>query len=130
MFVEFIQRYSDYADDCTGRITSDVTVPPEFEDAHAEVCPGLRYHNRIEKGLLWSFALRHLQENLEAVLVFDFLPVTPTKPSFGLCAKLRTVAAGRQIDENDAAELGALGNLRNLLSHAPPEQFHPVAVYL
>lgn len=127
--IELTQKYSDYADACIDRMTSDAIVPAEFADAHAEVSSDLHYYNHIEKGLLWSFALWRLQGMFEAVLVFHYLPAKPTKPLLGLRAKLQAVvAAGYRTSETDVAELEAWGNLRNLLSHAPPEHFHPVAV--
>ncbi len=110
-------------------MTSNATVPPEFADAHAEVSSDLRYYNFSEKGLLWSFALWRLQGMFEAVLVAQYLPATPPKPLFGLRAKLQAAAAaGYCTSEADVAELQAWADLRNLLSHSPPEHFHPVAI--
>lgn len=89
----------------------------------------LRYYNHIEKGLLWSFALWRLQGVFEGVLVAHYLAERPAKPLLGLKAKLQAVAAGGfRTPEADVAALLAWANLRNLLSHSPPEHFHPVAV--
>lgn len=127
--VGLIQKYSDYADACVEQMISGADVSPEFADAHVEVSADLRYYSHIEKGLLWSFALWRLQGMFEAVLVTRYLAEKPAKPLLGLRAKLRAVAAeGFRTSEADAAELLAWANLRNLLSHSPPEHFHPVAV--
>jgi hypothetical protein len=108
---------------------SGADVSPEFADAHVEVSADLRYYNHIEKGLLWSFALWRLQGMFEAVLVAHYLAEKQPKPLLGLKAKLQGVAAGGfRTPEADVAELLAWANLRNLLSHSPPEHFRPVAV--
>lgn len=127
--VALIQKYSGYADSCIENMTSDAKVPAEFADVHAEASSDLRYYNHIEKGLLWSFALWRLQGMFEALLLNHYLPNKPPKPLIGLRAKLQAVAAaGYRTDDTDLAELKAWGDLRNLLSHAPPEHFHPVAI--
>jgi|GEM_PF-1857208 hypothetical protein len=127
--VALIQKYSDYADACVEQMISGADVSPEFADAHVEVSADLRYYNHIEKGLLWSFALWRLQGMFEAVLVAHYLAEKQPKPLLGLKAKLQGVAAGGfRTPEADVAELLAWANLRNLLSHSPPEHFRPVAV--
>jgi len=127
--VELVQKYSDYADAWIERTISGIANVDQFPDAHAEVSSDLRYYNHIEKGLLWSFALWRLQGMFEALLISYYLPSGPRKFLIGLEAKLKAVAAsGYQINTNDLEALRAWGRLRNLLSHMPPEHFHPVAI--
>ncbi|HIE1099161.1 MULTISPECIES: hypothetical protein [Stenotrophomonas] len=127
--VGLIQKYSDYADACVEQMLSGADVPPEFADAHVEVSSDLHYYNHLEKDLLWSFALWRLQGMFEAIMVVRYLSKKPGKPLFGLKAKLEAMAAEEYLTaEADVAELLAWANLRNLLSHSPPEHFHPVAV--
>lgn len=127
--IELIQKYSDYADSCIEKMTSDDSVPEEFEEAHMEVSSDLHYYNYIEKGLLWSFALWRLQGMFEALLISYYLPTKPSKPLIGLRSKLTAItAAGYVTSAEHEAELVEWGNLRNLLSHMPPEQYHPIAV--
>jgi hypothetical protein len=127
--VDLVQRYSDYADQCTNQIIRGVEVPKEFEDAHAEASSDLRHYNHIEKGLLWSFALWRIQSMFEALLISHYLPAKPTKPLIGLHSKLSAItAAGYQIETTHLEELKSWGSLRNTLSHMPPEHFRPISI--
>lgn len=127
--VELVQKYSDYADTCTEQLASATSVPDEFADAHAEVGSDLRYYNYVEKGLLWSFALWRIQGMFEALIVSHYLPPRPRKPLIGLRSKLKAVeSAGYAISAEKKAELLDWGQLRNLLSHMPPEHYRPIAV--
>lgn len=127
--IELVQKYSEYADACIERMTSKSEVPPEFEDAHAEVSSDLRYYNFIEKGLLWSFALWRIQGIFEALMVSHYLPHKPVKPLVGLRSKLTAIeAVGYTLSPEQNAELMSWGTLRNLLSHMPPEHHRPIAV--
>ncbi len=126
--VELIQKYSDYADECIDRRTSDAEVPAEFEEAHAEVSSDLRYYCYIEKGLLWSFALWRLQGMFEALLASHYLRGTQMR-RLGLKGKLRALReAGYELPIAQQEELLRWAALRNLLSHMPPEHYHPIAV--
>lgn len=127
--IEFIQRLSDYADECIDRMTSNEDVDPELTEAHEEVSSDLRYYNHIEKGLLWSFALWRLQGMLEATIVDHYLLNRPTKPLVGLRSKISALLAdGYTISKKHDADLHAWANLRNLLSHMPPEHYRTVAI--
>ena len=127
--IELVQKYSDYADTCIEKMTESDTVPKEFADAHAEVSSDLRYYNYIEKGLLWSFALWRTQGMFEALLVSHYLPRKPDKPLIGLRSRLQAMSsAGYETAVEHESELIAWGNLRNLLSHSPPEHYRPIAV--
>lgn len=127
--VELVQKYSDYADACVEQMTSDVPVSDEFSDAHAEVSSDLKYYNYIEKGLLWSFALWRIQGMFEALLVSHFLPSKLKRRLIGLGSKLQAISgAGYETDPDHKKELLDWGELRNLLSHMPPEHYSPIAV--
>lgn len=127
--VELVQKYSEYADACIERMVSGSEVPPEFEEAHAEVSSDLRCYNFIEKGLLWSFALWRIQGMFEALMVSHYLPRKPPKALIGLRSKLTAIeAAGYTLSSEQDAELISWGTLRNLLSHMPPEHHRPIAV--
>jgi len=127
--IDLVQKYSDYADTCIENMTKADGVPEEFADAHAESSSDLRYYNYIEKGLLWSFALWRIQGMFEALLVSHYLPNKPDKPLIGLRSKLQAMSsAGYATAAELEPELVAWGNLRNLLSHSPPEHYRPIAV--
>ncbi len=127
--IELIQKYSDYADESVSRTVEALYQDPAHEDAANEVSSDLAYYNHIEKGLLWSFALWRIQGLFEALLVDGFLPNKPAKPLVGFKSKILAISnAGYSLPEELHAELSQWATLRNLLSHAPPEHFRPIAV--
>jgi len=129
LVINLIQKYSDYADESVSRNVAELYQDPEHEDAANEVSSDLAYYNHIEKGLLWSFALWRIQGMFEALLINGFLPKKPTKSLVGFKSKVHAIAeAGYMLPEELLSELSQWATLRNLLSHAPPEHFRPIAV--
>ena len=58
--------------------------------------------------------------------MYKLIPSKPSKPLIGLKVKLDAVRdTGYTLDQEDYDELINWGNLRNALSHAPPEQYRP-----
>jgi hypothetical protein len=124
-----IQKFSDYADEFVARTADDISAPPEFAQPHLEASSDLRYYSFLEKGLLWSFALWRLQGMFEALILHHYLPSRPKQHLIGFWTKLRALKeAGYRLDAKDEKELMDWARLRNLLSHAPPEHFHPIAI--
>ena len=86
----------------------------------------IAYYTYIDAQYVWHFCLWRLQAILEGMIVYTFLPSKPSKSLIGLKAKLDAMRdAGYSLKQNDYDELIAWGNLRNALSHAPPEQYRP-----
>ncbi len=66
---------------------------------------------------------------LEATIVDHYLLNRPTKPLVGLRSKISALLAdGYTISKKHDADLHAWANLRNLLSHMPPEHYRTVAI--
>lgn len=127
--IDLIQRHSDYGDSFVSAQVAQLPTEGEFVDAANEVSSDLAYYNHIEKGLLWSFALWRIQGIFEALIVWRYLPTKPVKPLIGLRSKLQALLEhGYTLSTELRGELEAWANLRNLLSHAPPEHFSPIAV--
>jgi len=96
---------------------------PELAD---DILDDITYYTYIEAQYVWHFCLWRLQAIFEAIILHNLLPVKPSKPLIGLKAKLDAIRnAGYTLDQADYDELINWGKLRNLLSHAPPEQFRP-----
>lgn len=128
--INFIQKCSDYADESVSLAVKQMYENPEYEDAAHEGSSDLAYYNYIEKGLLWSFALWRIQGLFEAKLVNSFLVNQPAKPLVGFKSKiLAVIETGYALPEHLVSELSQWAKLRNLLSHAPPEHFSPIAIH-
>jgi len=127
--VELMQKYSEYADSVVSSQVAELPTEGEFADATNEISSDLAYYSHIEKGLLWSFALWRIQGIFEALIVWRYLPSRPAKPLVGLQSKLQALLRhGYTLSPAHRSDLEAWANLRNLLSHAPPEHFSPIAV--
>ena len=98
----------------------------EKRDEDVEVISDIGYYTHLECAFLWHFCLWRLQGILEGMITETFLPSVPQQPLFGLKAKLNAMeTVGYTIDQKDYDELIEWGNLRNNLSHFPPEHYRP-----
>ena len=85
------------------------------------------YYRYTDEQFLWTFSLWRLQGLIEAVIVYQLLENTPEKHLIGFKAKLCALRkAGFTLSDNEFDELIHWANLRNALTHAPPEVFRPV----
>jgi hypothetical protein len=84
------------------------------------------YYPYLDMQYLWHFCLWRMQAVFEGMICETFLPSKPSKALAGLRQKLDAIlAAGYTLQDTEYEELVAWGALRNLLSHAPPEQYRP-----
>lgn len=96
---------------------------PELAD---DILDDTAYYTYIDTQYVWHFCLWRLQAILEGIIVYKLLPSKQSKPLIGLKAKLDAMRdAGYTIEQDDYDEMINWGNLRNALSHAPPEQYRP-----
>ena len=96
------------------------------EGVSEEIVSDLAHYNHIDVQYLWQFVIWRMQGILEGLIVYSFLPAPPDRPLLGLKAKLDAMdSAGYQLTNEDREELLEWANLRNAMSHAPPEQFRP-----
>ena len=91
-----------------------------------EAISDIAYYNYIDNLYLWSFGLWRLQGIFEGILKQEFFP---DKRLVGLKSKLDFIQKEEyEISSLDYKELIAWGELRNALSHFPPEQYRPIGL--
>jgi hypothetical protein len=96
------------------------------EQTQCEVISDIAHYTWVETQYLWQFCLWRLQGILEGLIIHTFLPVKPSQQMFGLKCKLDALrASGYTISDEEYSELIQWANLRNALSHSPPEQYRP-----
>lgn len=102
-------------------------VRKEHPDVAEDMLDDPAYYRYTDEQYLWTFSLWRLQGLLEAVIAHQLLELDDGQRLPGLRAKLDAVEeAGYELHEEEREELIAWANLRNSLSHAPPEVFRPV----
>jgi hypothetical protein len=98
-------------------------------DAAGEILSDVRYYAWIEAQYLWHFCLWRLQAILEGMITNDFLKLDSDDKLLGLKARLDAMrSAGYSVPQQVYGELLLWANLRNALSHSPPEQFRPFGI--
>ena len=99
------------------------------EDVFCEVQSDLAHYAWVDEQYLWHFCLWRLQGIFEAMIIHSLLPESPKRRLFGLRAKLEAAASsGFVLSAEDYEELMLWADLRNALSHAPPEQYRPIPI--
>jgi len=99
------------------------------EDIWCEIQSDLAHYAWVDEQLLWQFCLWRIQGIFEGLITHTFLPQPPKEGLFGLKKKLKTAKkAGFTLTEKEYDELIHWGNLRNALSHKPPEQCRPIPI--
>lgn len=98
----------------------------ENPDSAADILDDVAYYNYTDTEYVWHFCLWRLQAIFEGIMVHKVLRNKEAERLIGLKAKLKAVRrAGYSLDDQEYDELLAWGELRNVLSHAPPEQNRP-----
>lgn len=101
-------------------------VRAESSDVTDDILDDVAYYKFTDNQYLWQFCLWRLQGLTEAVISHQLLGAKPGK-LMGLKAKLGALRdAGYAVSDEEEAELLLWANLRNAISHAPPEQYRPV----
>lgn len=96
---------------------------PEVAD---DILDDVAYYRYTDNQYLWQFALWRLQGLIEAVIAHQLVETENSKKLFGLRAKLEALQKnGYSISPEEISELTLWGDLRNAISHAPPEQYRP-----
>lgn len=91
-----------------------------------EALADLGYYNYIDNLNLWNFGLWRLQGIFEGILKQEFFP---DKKLNGLKSKLKFIIdLGFKIEKEKYDDILEWGNLRNALSHFPPEEFRPIGL--
>lgn len=96
---------------------------PDFAD---DILDDVAYYRYTDNQYLWQFSLWRLQGLIEAVIAHQLVEVDNSKKLFGLKSKLEALHCfGYSITQSEIDELLLWANLRNAISHAPPEQYRP-----
>lgn len=99
----------------------------DIDDQSAcEVHDDLAHYAWVNEQYLWQFCLWRLQGIFESIIIVDIAPKKPHKKLLGIKAKVNFLKRlGFKLTPDEEAELTAWADLRNALSHAPPEQYSP-----
>lgn len=101
-------------------------VRAESPDLADDILDDVAHYSWIDTQYIWHFCLWRLQGVFEGLIVGKFLPLNSNRRLIGLKAKLDAArAAGHSLTDQDYEDLLAWANLRNALSHMPPEQYSP-----
>ena len=101
----------------------DWAKSPDAVDTFSDV---VAYYMYTDNQYLWHFALWRLQGLIEAVIAHQLIEGKGSKKLFGLKAKLEELQrSGYSITAVEIGELILWANLRNAISHAPPERGNP-----
>jgi hypothetical protein len=97
------------------------------EEPYAEdILDDVSYYLWVDIQYFWDFCLWRMQAIFEGMITEGFLSHLPKKNMIGLKSKLVAMKeAGYSIEKNLFEEILSWGNLRNALSHCPPEQYRP-----
>lgn len=86
------------------------------------------YYDWLETAYLWHYAIIRMQGIFEGIIkqISDSSPGASNKKLHGLMNKLDSIGElGYSLDESKKVEIQDWANLRNALSHFPPESFRP-----
>lgn len=96
---------------------------PEMVD---DIMDDYIYYNYIDIQYMWHFCLWRLQAIFEGIIVTRFLSHNDKK-LFGLKTKLEAMKReGYTLSSKHYNEITEWSELRNNLSHQPPEQYRPI----
>ena len=104
----------------------EARVRKESPDVADDILDDVAYYRYTDNQYLWQFSLWRLQGLIEAVIAHQLIEAPKNKKLFGLKAKLEALQGlGYSLEQQEIDELLLWANLRNALSHAPPEQYRP-----
>ena len=96
------------------------------EDIWGEIQSDLAYYAWVDEQCLWQFCLWRIQGIFEGLITHTFLSQPSGEKLIGLKAKLKEAKkAGYTLTDEEYDEMISWANLRNALSHTPPEQYQP-----
>lgn len=96
----------------------------ESPDVADDIMDDVSYYTWVENQYLWTFCLWRMQAIFEGIITTSILESGSRLP--GLRAKLSAVRkVGFTVEESLERDLLDWAELRNALSHCPPEQFNP-----
>jgi len=102
------------------------TARAENPDVADDILDDVAYYRYTDNQYLWQFALWRLQGLIEAIIAHQLINSGAEQKLFGLKAKLEALQSnGYTVTDEEIEELLLWANLRNALSHAPPERFRP-----
>ena len=103
-------------------------VRSENPDVADDILDDVAYYTHIDNQFLWQFALWRLQGLLEAVIAYQLIKENGNK-LLGLNKKLKALKKnGYSLSNEEYEELSLWAKLRNVISHAPPEQIKPAPI--
>ena len=125
--LELVQDFIETSQEDLSRKIGEIQARDEDEQTVAEIESDVAHYTWVNEQYLWQFCLWRLQGIFEALIVYTYLPNEKGRRLPGLKAKLNAAkAAGFLLSEADEKELLRWNNLRNAVSHAPPEQYRPI----
>ena len=103
-------------------------VRRESPDVADDILDDVAYYTCIDNQFLWQFALWRLQGLMESVITYQLIKENGNK-LFGLNKKLKALKKkGYSLSNEEYEELLRWAKLRNVISHAPPEQIKPAPI--
>lgn len=94
-----------------------------------EYIDDIAYYTFLDTKYILHFALWRLQAVFEGILFYTFIKPFYSENLFGLNEKLKKIKSiGYNLSDEEFKELIHWGKLRNILSHAPPEEFKPIEI--
>lgn len=101
-------------------------VREENPDSADDILDDISYYTHTDIEYVWHFCLWRLQAIFEGIMVYKILRTEEAEQLVGLRSKLEAIRhAGFTLEDADFNELVDWAKLRNILSHAPPEQYRP-----
>ena len=125
--LDLVRQFIATSQDALRKKIHEIRSRDEDEQNIAEIQSDVAHYTWVNEQYLWQFCLWRMQGIFEALIVHTFIPDTKGKRLPGLWAKLNAAKdAGLPLSQTDEEELLLWNDLRNAVSHAPPEQYRPI----
>jgi len=115
------------------KILDEYKARVEIEDPEMapDILDDICYYHGLQNLILWQFALWRLQGIFEGLMILKYLKdPSLSKKLIGLKAKLKKMKdSGYTLSSDDYDTLLEWGELRNALSHCPPEWYGYVDLF-
>ena len=123
--VELTHTYIDAIELRREKIKDEIYSNNDHDTAD-DIWDDIAYYTWTESQFLWHFCLWRVQAIFESLIVYTFIPNQGGSTLVGLKSKLdKMLNIGYTLEQDKYEELLLWSNLRNALSHAPPEEFRP-----